>query len=244
MIGADYCTWAPDDACYPSSNGWPSCCVETGADCPIERPACESSSVPIVGAAEGEDYCTWAPDDACYPYSGGWPSCCASSGGASCPSTRPACEGGADAPGSSYCTFSPDLKCYPSTNGWPACCSSDNATACPEERPACDEPLDGGDYCTWAPDEKCYPSTNGWPACCSEDGGADCPTERPSCQDPLLFGGNATSPSTSAPSQLPSLRGDLAATKAEEEAANDHSSAATWQWAGSWLAIAVATVVL
>jgi len=46
MVGTSYCTWSPDAACFPSSNGWPACCREGAESCPDERPACEAAAEP------------------------------------------------------------------------------------------------------------------------------------------------------------------------------------------------------
>lgn len=39
LPGASYCTWSPDDTCYPG--GWPACCLDNPATCPAGQPACE-----------------------------------------------------------------------------------------------------------------------------------------------------------------------------------------------------------
>jgi hypothetical protein len=43
-VGGDYCTFAPDLQCYPSTNGFPACCGEDSASCPADRPPCENTS--------------------------------------------------------------------------------------------------------------------------------------------------------------------------------------------------------
>lgn len=41
--GASYCTFSPDNECYPSTNGHPACCSGdyAVAKCPVDQPACQ-----------------------------------------------------------------------------------------------------------------------------------------------------------------------------------------------------------
>jgi hypothetical protein len=33
-MGDNICTYAPDENCWPSTNGWPSCCADPNSSCP------------------------------------------------------------------------------------------------------------------------------------------------------------------------------------------------------------------
>ena len=53
--GASYCTYSPDDSCYPET-GWPACCSDEsgGASCPVEQPPCvgKAAVAPMTFAEE------------------------------------------------------------------------------------------------------------------------------------------------------------------------------------------------
>ena len=53
--GSSYCTYSPDDSCYPET-GWPACCSDewSGASCPTEQPPCvgKAAVAPLTFAEE------------------------------------------------------------------------------------------------------------------------------------------------------------------------------------------------
>lgn len=198
QVGTNYCTDAPDEACYPSTNGFPACCGVPDT-CPEEKQPCENGTpvatptTPTFSPAPsrgrdptpqpGSSYCTFEPDLECYPFTNGFPACCAD-GPETCPVARPACDDASDVP---------SIVPTPATSG-----GSPSALPTPEKV--------GDSYCTYAPDLACYPSTNGYPACCSEDA-ESCPTERPPCEN-LPTSSPVTT--TAAPSPAPSPEGPTA----------------------------------
>jgi len=41
VVGADYCTFAPEPTCYPNSNGKPKCCLDDAIECVADKPPCD-----------------------------------------------------------------------------------------------------------------------------------------------------------------------------------------------------------
>lgn len=63
--GASYCTYSPDDSCYPET-GWPACCSDElgGASCPTEQPPCVGkAAVAPMTFVEDESMSMSMPDE-------------------------------------------------------------------------------------------------------------------------------------------------------------------------------------
>ena len=59
IMGGNICSYSPDTVCWPSTNGWPSCCDEDPTTCPSPsefvagvNPPCEEE--PAIKTAEDE----------------------------------------------------------------------------------------------------------------------------------------------------------------------------------------------
>ena len=93
LLGADYCTYAPDTDCYVN-NGKPECCLDDSTDCTEEQPPCDVVNSPSPTAAPvpllGADYCTYSPDTDCY-LNDGKPECCLNDS-SDCPDQTPPCD--------------------------------------------------------------------------------------------------------------------------------------------------------
>jgi len=184
VVGADYCTFAPDPTCY-SNSGKPDCCLDDAIECPAEAAPCDvvdgsETEAPSAGMV-GADYCTFAPDPTCYSNSGK-PDCCMDDA-VECPADAAPCDvvQDASAPPTPQSTETSVIP-TPSVLSSPAPTGGEATTTppvVPSPGPTQVLPLPGSDYCTYSPDPACY-SNSGKPECCMNEF-IDCPEEKPDC---------------------------------------------------------------
>jgi len=136
MVGADYCTFAPDPTCY-SNSGKPDCCMDDAVECPADAAPCDvvqdASAPPTPQSTETSVIPTPSVLSSPAPTGGE-----ATTTPPVVPSPGPTQAPSAGVPlyGSDYCTYSPDPACY-SNSGKPECCMNEFID-CPEEKPECD----------------------------------------------------------------------------------------------------------
>jgi len=138
MVGADYCTFAPDPTCYSNSNGKPECCLDDAIECPADAAPCD-----VVDADASAPPTPQSTDTSVIPtpsLSTQAPTTAQATETSIIPTPNPTQvpSAGVEPPllGASFCTYSPDPACY-SNNGKPDCCM-DDAIECPADAPPCD----------------------------------------------------------------------------------------------------------
>eukprot|EP00751_Fragilariopsis_kerguelensis_P043100 CAMPEP_0171025498 /NCGR_PEP_ID=MMETSP0736-20130129/33674_1 /TAXON_ID=186038 /ORGANISM="Fragilariopsis kerguelensis, Strain L26-C5" /LENGTH=550 /DNA_ID=CAMNT_0011465757 /DNA_START=249 /DNA_END=1901 /DNA_ORIENTATION=- len=207
VVGADYCTFAPDPTCY-SNSGKPECCLDDAVECPAEAAPCDvvdgsETEAPSAGMV-GADYCTFAPDPTCYSNSGK-PDCCMDDA-VECPADAAPCDvvnADASAPPTPQSTETSVIPTPSVVLSSPAPTGGEATTTPPvvpspgpTQAPSAGVPLYGSDYCTYSPDPACY-SNSGKPECCMNEF-IDCPEEKPECdvvgtevptKAPIVFAG-------------------------------------------------------
>ena len=146
LLGASYCTYAPDTKCYRS--GWLSVVMHRTIFMWVKPKVCFQLS--CLSSFPRRMLCRWTdPFHSIFKQNA-----------SQCPTLQPMCDIGP--PGYSYCTYAPDLTCY--ANGWPPCCSQSGGVNCPKQRPPCRSTPIIPAYCKSFPDTSCYKS--GYPYCC------------------------------------------------------------------------------
>ena len=197
MVGASYCTFAPDYDCYES--GWPACCGDDAVECPAEQPECEVMAEPMPETLPTDCGLEGAKTEQCGADAkdGRFPECCPGyicdfdmrqcvEGESKPPTPAPQCgvvgdkteQCTADAKPGRWAECCPGLECDFVLRE----CIPGPPTPMPTGMPTMavtEMDMVGTSYCTFSPDYDCYES--GWPACCGDDA-VECPAEQPECE--------------------------------------------------------------
>jgi len=158
IVGADYCTFAPDPTCY-SNSGKPDCCLDDAVDCPAEAAPCD--------VVDGSD--TEAPSA---------PPTAQSTETSVIPTPSVLSSPAPTTGGEATTTTPPSVAVVDDASAPPTPQSTDTSLI-PSPGPTQVLPLPGSDYCTYSPDPACY-SNSGKPECCMNEF-IDCPDDKPPC---------------------------------------------------------------